>query len=92
MRFIGLDIYLDDYEVNEMRKSWYFAQIILILLLISSARASERALNLSYDFYVGGIKVVAIGLVHGVHCVHGACVCSRGVVLGFRGCSRRRQG
>ena len=45
-----------------MRKSWYFAQIILILLLISSARASERALNLSYDVYVGGIKVVAIGL------------------------------
>ncbi len=43
-----------------MKKSWY--SVILMILLVSPASAYERSAVLSYDVYVGGIKVVEIGL------------------------------
>lgn len=62
---IAPEHYLDCYQVDKMKKSWCSTLLILFFSL-SSASASERLLILSYDVYVGGIKVVKIDFETGI--------------------------
>ena len=44
-----------------MKKSW-LSTLLILFFSLTPARASERLLVLSYDVYVGGIKVVKLAL------------------------------